>query len=115
MDTSGRETSLLQVQIKCALPFCVLSMEKNQPKQMPSSSPFPVWCLVPQGKGWWKAFQGHQKQDPFWIYLMEIHFRMGDLPTFVLISRAGDEFLAVLAYSEIQLKQPNANRVKCRV
>lgn len=31
---------------------------------------------------------------------MEIHFRMGDLPTFVLISRA-DEFLAVLAYSEI--------------
>lgn len=32
---------------------------------------------------------------------MEIHFRMGDLPTFVLISRAGDEFLAVLAYSEI--------------
>lgn len=112
---ADRERALLQVQIKSALPFCVLSMEKNQPKQMPSRSPFPVWCLAPQGKGWWEAFQGHQKQGPFWIYLMEIHFRTGDLPIFVLILRAGDEFLAVLAYSEIQLKQPNANRVKCRV
>lgn len=66
---TDRETALLQVRIKSALPFCVLSMEKNQPKQMPSKSPFPVW---------WEAFQGHQKQDPFWIYLVEIHFRTGD-------------------------------------
>lgn len=85
MDTSGRQTALLQVQIKSALPFCVFSMEKSRPKQMPSRFPFPVWCLVPQGKGWWEAFQGHQKQYPFWIYLMEIHFRAGDLLNFMLI------------------------------
>lgn len=102
MGTSGRQknnTPPSPDQI-CTSILCPQHGKKNQPKQMPSWSPFPVWCLVPQGKGWWEVFQGHQKQDPFWIYLMEIRFRTGDLPTFVLISRA-DDFLAVLAYSEI--------------
>lgn len=75
--------------------FVSSAWEKIQPRQMPSRSPFPMWCLVPQGKGWWELFQGHQKQDSFWIYLMEIHFRTGDLPTFVLISRAGDFWLSL--------------------
>lgn len=32
--------------------FVSSAWKKNQPKQMPSRSPFPVWCLAPQGKGW---------------------------------------------------------------
>lgn len=101
IDISGRQENSTPPSLDqtCTSISCP-QLGKNSTQANASQVSFPHVVPGTPGRWWQEAFQDHQKQDPFWMYLMEISFRRRELPTFALISRARDEFPAVLAYSE---------------
>lgn len=101
MDTSGRQrnsTPPSPDQI-CTSILCP-QHGKNQPKQMPSRSPFPSGAWCPRGRDDGRHFRVTKSKISLDLFNGNT-FQDGRPPDLCVISRAGDEFLAVLAYSEI--------------